>query len=191
MTEFNHHGIQGQKWGVQNGPPYPLDDSASKQKIKKSIYNQSKVMNSLTDEDLASYFGLPKSMPSSIITNKKKRKDEFFTAILQNPDRYEKAHKIISENKNVTMADLDDIRREWNISWVTSPEARGTGVTQTNIEKAIKLVREYSDLPIVAKIDLKNIPSQKTALKAGFKYAGIDNKIDGRYGIDTLIYKYM
>lgn len=22
-----HYGIKGQKWGVQNGPPYPLDDS--------------------------------------------------------------------------------------------------------------------------------------------------------------------
>ena len=20
-----HHGIKGQRWGVQNGPPYPLD----------------------------------------------------------------------------------------------------------------------------------------------------------------------
>ena len=23
--ELYHHGIQGQKWGVRNGPPYPLD----------------------------------------------------------------------------------------------------------------------------------------------------------------------
>lgn len=25
MSELKHHGIEGQKWGVQNGPPYPLD----------------------------------------------------------------------------------------------------------------------------------------------------------------------
>ena len=24
-----HHGIKGQKWGVRNGPPYPLDESVS------------------------------------------------------------------------------------------------------------------------------------------------------------------
>ena len=32
-----HHGIEGQKWGVKNGPPYPLDDSTStgKKLIKK------------------------------------------------------------------------------------------------------------------------------------------------------------
>ena len=25
--ELKHHGIKGQKWGVRNGPPYPLDKS--------------------------------------------------------------------------------------------------------------------------------------------------------------------
>ena len=29
---LKHHGIDGQKWGVRNGPPYPLD----RQKVKKS-----------------------------------------------------------------------------------------------------------------------------------------------------------
>lgn len=24
-NELTHHGIQGQKWGVSNGPPYPID----------------------------------------------------------------------------------------------------------------------------------------------------------------------
>ena len=24
MSELYHHGIKGQKWGVRNGPPYPL-----------------------------------------------------------------------------------------------------------------------------------------------------------------------
>ena len=23
--ELYHHGIDGQKWGVRNGPPYPLE----------------------------------------------------------------------------------------------------------------------------------------------------------------------
>lgn len=28
-----HHGVKGQKWGVQNGPPYPLDKSEKKSNI--------------------------------------------------------------------------------------------------------------------------------------------------------------
>lgn len=29
---FLHHGIEGQKWGVRNGPPYPLDRKEAKKK---------------------------------------------------------------------------------------------------------------------------------------------------------------
>lgn len=28
-SKLYHHGIKGQKWGVRNGPPYPLDKSKS------------------------------------------------------------------------------------------------------------------------------------------------------------------
>lgn len=30
-----HHGIKGQKWGVRNGPPYPLDKSSESGKIER------------------------------------------------------------------------------------------------------------------------------------------------------------
>lgn len=35
---LKHHGIMGQKWGIKNGPPYPLDaedHSAAEKKAKK------------------------------------------------------------------------------------------------------------------------------------------------------------
>ena len=31
-----HHGIQGMKWGVSNGPPYPLSDAEHKRVIDKA-----------------------------------------------------------------------------------------------------------------------------------------------------------
>lgn len=33
--ELIHHGVKGQKWGVRNGPPYPL----TKKKVEKSSSN--------------------------------------------------------------------------------------------------------------------------------------------------------
>ncbi len=39
-NDIAHHGIKGQKWGVRNGPPYPLDKSISaglKNSIKQPI----------------------------------------------------------------------------------------------------------------------------------------------------------
>lgn len=43
---LEHHGIDGQKWGVRNGPPYPLD----RQKVKKSSV-QDKAKRVLKDAD--------------------------------------------------------------------------------------------------------------------------------------------
>ena len=36
-----HHGIKGQKWGVRNGPPYPLDKSTKSDKIKEDEKSKS------------------------------------------------------------------------------------------------------------------------------------------------------
>lgn len=36
-TYLIHHGIDGQKWGVQNGPPYPLDKSKYSMKEKRAL----------------------------------------------------------------------------------------------------------------------------------------------------------
>lgn len=36
-TYLQHHGIEGQQWGVKNGPPYPLErQKKRKNKVKKS-----------------------------------------------------------------------------------------------------------------------------------------------------------
>jgi len=64
-----HHGIDGQKWGIQNGPPYPLDPSdysksekkALKQDLKWIKKNEKKVYNKAYKEskrDLNEYAGL-------------------------------------------------------------------------------------------------------------------------------------
>ena len=45
-NELYHHGIQGQKWGVKHGPPYPLDRQTHNNVRKKSVKNiNTKVSN--------------------------------------------------------------------------------------------------------------------------------------------------
>ena len=39
---IKHHGIAGQKWGQQNGPPYPLDDSDHSAAEKSGKYQSEK-----------------------------------------------------------------------------------------------------------------------------------------------------
>lgn len=54
---LKHHGVQGQKWGVRNGPPYPLDrngvvfiSGSSKTQDKNSAYYRQNLPKFVTDK---------------------------------------------------------------------------------------------------------------------------------------------
>lgn len=44
---LSHHGILGQKWGVKNGPPYPLGGGDYTPREKREIYKKRKQRNSI------------------------------------------------------------------------------------------------------------------------------------------------
>ena len=49
---IQHHGIPGQKWGVKNGPPYPLDTPRNRAiKAAKTKYKVDSIIASLTDDE--------------------------------------------------------------------------------------------------------------------------------------------
>lgn len=43
--ELYHHGIAGQKWGVSNGPPYPLSSEKHERVLKKAKKANEKLKN--------------------------------------------------------------------------------------------------------------------------------------------------
>ena len=50
-SDLQHHGILGQKWGKQNGPPYPLDGSDHSSAEKKAGWKKSLNVKKLQNED--------------------------------------------------------------------------------------------------------------------------------------------
>ena len=73
-AELYHHGIKGQKWGVRNGPPYPLgSDVSTGSRLKKNSEEiiGSKNPSEMESKKIHSYF--KKEV-------RKKRKDKFGAA---------------------------------------------------------------------------------------------------------------
>lgn len=51
---LSHHGISGQKWGVKNGPPYPLSESRSSRIGRKRAEKRIKYIEKNTKKGIAS-----------------------------------------------------------------------------------------------------------------------------------------
>lgn len=49
-AEFMHHGVKGQKWGVQNGPPYPIDRSQNHDTIVRDAIASGQVSKTINPE---------------------------------------------------------------------------------------------------------------------------------------------
>ena len=157
---------------------YELDSHGGEKKvsaensIKSKVKNYNKVIDSLTDEEYR------------LFSDGGDREDE--KKFIKKYAKWQLDHQdvsvFISKYGNVTLASLetnglgDD---EWNIGWATNPTVRGMGITQENVKEAIDIIRSVSDVPISAIIEESNIPSQRTAEKAGFKDAGLTRMNDG------------
>jgi hypothetical protein len=49
---LSHHGIKGQKWGVENGPPYPLNDVVKAIAYKGGDLGNGKKVENFTEKDV-------------------------------------------------------------------------------------------------------------------------------------------
>lgn len=50
-NELYHHGVQGQRWGVRNGPPYPIGSGKTTISLKKNRNSVNDIFNSMTDQE--------------------------------------------------------------------------------------------------------------------------------------------
>lgn len=106
-NELYHHGIKGQKWGVQNGPPYPLDQKHELKTIRKitskretmwETYNskyrkKSKAIKAITSDEKVQNF------VKSALDSHYKIRDELEKDFKKNIKKYESHfHKTITDH---------------------------------------------------------------------------------------------
>lgn len=68
-NDMYHHGVKGQKWGVHNGPPYPIREKTSKPGIVKTT---------ISGHDSAPKQGIPNSITDHIGKDGKVDKRSFY-----------------------------------------------------------------------------------------------------------------
>jgi len=73
-----HHGIKGQKWGVRNGPPYPL-----KRYRRATAKDLNAIYDTLSDDDKYKVTGEKMPSPSKFVKNDEELAQYFCYAIVE------------------------------------------------------------------------------------------------------------
>lgn len=159
---LSHHGIKGQKWGVRNGPPYPLSKNISTGKKIKTDFDPFEAMNKIDN-------ALPQSEQDLLGVGNNNSTDDikfFFnkdkTAYLITADyhgKYKDEHPV--DGKIIGIAAL--------------PEARGKGYTDKLISDAKKA---FPNDRLVAEIDQNNEASRKLFERNDFTKKMSEDGID-------------
>lgn len=152
-----HHGIRGQKWGVRNGPPYPLGDSNHSASEKKAGWRKSLDKGGVNESDKKPINLHPKTV-GSIIRNTNQAKMAASNNITNNDislkkktNQYTAAEDLALVNPNFDSSAYE--ANEWNTNCshcVATYEMRRRGydVTATPMSKSesSKSVSEFVSL---------------------------------------------
>lgn len=126
---LEHHGVEGQKWGVRHGPPYPLEGGISKGTVLASVstWKKAKDYTSLgramytynpdDDWDSSVYKGPFSHFKSSGLFGSQKHKKIYETKFevvedLKMPTKKERIDEFIALYKNKKAIVADDLENE-------------------------------------------------------------------------------
>lgn len=65
-SELYHHGIEGQKWGVRNGPPYPLDRETHTKVVREGYVRERDRMRATGKVNIKKINGFPQAHASKM-----------------------------------------------------------------------------------------------------------------------------
>lgn len=176
MNELYHYGVKGQKWGVRRYQNLDGTLTSAGKRHYGQLRTLNKVNTELTDDEIRLFNG--QNEDEKPARDSKKQNVDY----IQWAEKYPEAYQFVADKGSIVLANtVDKDGGYWEIGWATAPSARGTGITQANIKKAIEHIRKVSDLPIDAAIDVTNTRSIRTAEKAGFKKHKLEWDYNGHH----------
>ena len=199
LEELCHHGIRGQKWGVQNGPPYPLGSDVSTGKsLRKTKTSGRKVFvsgSSKTQDKESNYYykKLPKGIEEEL-DRRMKNKDTIIVGDAPGIDRQVQDYLKKKHYKNVEVYSPGDEPRylknkKWKNNLIDSSEFEPG--SKEWLAKKDKIMSEVADegiaviLPEGSNATRNNIRRLLDANKDVSVYQLMDNRYhnyrDGAY----------
>lgn len=171
---FEHHGIKGQKWGVRNGPPYPLNESRGgmiggsskghiskrkKRKLQKQRVKTLKKARQIRTQKLQEQKETAKTKEEIIksrdAVSMMKNIDKFTTQEIQEFNNRENAIRIlnqrVTEIKESQMTKGQKLKRFAKKTASKAAEDIAVKVIRTTADMAFKKLAESTNNKVLAK----------------------------------------
>lgn len=145
-----HHGILGQKWGHQNGPPYPLDAKDHSSSEKKAGWMKSlKAKSEAKKRKKKQLAALEKARTARAEAAKQKRLKEEYEAKKQEVLRSGKASEVMKYKGQMTNSELqtvlDRIDKEKKLSALAARETKNGMEKIDSIMGVLKKTTDWID----------------------------------------------
>ena len=156
--ELKHHGVKGQKWGVKNGPPYPLTKV-----VKGNVKSSNDIYKTLSKKEKQLVMAeLPDEEPPKTFIKKNEAKFLIDQVLIKYGDTPVAALDMWNQGNG-----------EASISIMTRNDKkfRNKGFADKAVKEGIKAFENNKDLNILTwgAWD-SNTPSKKLAEKNGFEF---------------------
>ena len=159
-NELYHHGVKGQKWGIQNGPPYPLDDPnlPGKKLYKIDGYSKNGVKVSMVQKPTAKM----SAFISKVFPSRKEQimNDSFFDIV-------------VDDQRVGQMCLFKESNDSLNVNWISIDNTnRGKGYAQASMKAVVDFAKKQGFKQVTLEVPGDSPDARHIYEKLGFRDDG-------------------
>lgn len=176
---LEHHGIEGQKWGVRNGPPYPLDEDNKSKVEKKNTHLSGSLDEQITIKGMKTTLEeLKRPAISRLLTKLSKR------ILDQSLNSKQFKMKVPGLDKSIGDVELfQENDTSLNIVWIgVNNKERGHGYASSAMDSIIDFAKKRGFKQVTLEVPGESPDARHIYEKKGFKEVGSVSADDDVWG---------